>query len=135
MRQFPAKKKGVWTMSKRANFIGTDSIVRGDTKTFNLVFTNTSGVAIDITGYTLFLTLKENITDLDDDAALKKTIAPADLDNPTTGIQDIAIDAGDTDDMLGDYYYDIQVKTAGDKIYTLLYGTITIVADTTLRAS
>jgi len=122
-------------MSKRANFLGTDSIVRGDTKTFNLVFTNTSGVAIDITGYTLFLTLKENITDLDDDAALKKTIAPADLDNPTTGIQDIAIDAGDTDDMLGDYYYDIQVKTAGDKIYTLLYGTITIVADTTLRAS
>ncbi len=122
-------------MSEVFNYIGKKSIVRGDTKTFSLVFTDMDNVAIDITGWSLYLTIKENKTDPDDDAKLKKTLAPGDLSDPTSGIQAVTIGAGDTANMLGEYYYDFQAKTADGKVYTIIYGTMTIVEDITLRAT
>lgn len=107
---------------------------RGDTREYTLTFVNGDGSAIDITGWTIFFTMKEKESDDDDDAKIKKDITSH--SNPTGGITSFTLEAGDTDDLEGrKYYYDIQAKKANGDIVTVTKGRVRVLIDVTIRTS
>jgi len=107
-------------------------LVRGDDRTFALEFKK-DGVAWDITGWTVFFTLKKNISDSDDDAAIKKTITVH--TDPTNGKTEFSITSSETDLLSGIYDYDIQYKDTGNKINTAMIGKMSFKEDVTRRTS
>lgn len=110
---------------------------RGDTFAERLVFTSTDddGVVtpIDITGWTIFFTLKLNKEDADAYAVISKTIT--DIPSPTLGIYTFVVDAAELNTFVGIYYYDFQIKLADGKVYTLTQGTMTFNVDITRRVT
>jgi len=106
---------------------------RGDTLTFVFHFKNSDETPIDITGYTLYFTLKEKLSDSDDDAIIK--IDESDHLNPVNGDSRITVPDTDTDDLKGKYYYDFQLKTTGGVINTFMQGKIEFKSDVTRRTS
>ena len=107
--------------------------VRGDSFIKTLTFTDSSGNAIDITGWKVYFTIKEDESDSDDDALIKKDITSH--SDPTNGKTNIEVEATDTNSLLGVYYYDIQVKKGSGEIFTVMKGKITFKADITRRVS
>jgi len=67
---------------------------------------DSSGDAIDITGYTFLFTVKKRLSDSDDDAIIKKVITSH--PDPTGGKTKIIIDSADTVEKNGKYLYDFQ---------------------------
>lgn len=106
---------------------------RGDTFSVRLEFTDTDGTAIDITGWTIFFTLKRKKKDSDTEALISKTITS--IPNPTLGIYTFTLAASELNTFEGMYYYDFQIKLADGKIYTIPGGTITFLVDITRRVS
>lgn len=85
----------------------------------------------DITGWTVFFTMKKNIEDADDDADLKKDVTVH--TSPTTGETAITWTDVEADDFLGVYYFDIQYKDDTGEIKTVMKGTLTFIEDVTRR--
>ena len=101
------------------------SIYEGEDKTWTVTITNSSGTAIDITGYTFLFIVKSLISDTDANAIINKKITSH--SDPTNGVTEIAIDSADTNNINGKYIYDYQwldvstkrrvvLKNAGFKI-------------------
>lgn len=105
-------------------------VFRGDDFTVELIFTDTDGVPIDITGWTIFFTAKKRREDPDDAAVLSITSAPSD---PLNGKALIGKSHVFTDTLLGTYYYDFQYKKADETIQTITSGSITFNPDITRR--
>jgi len=82
------------------------SIYEGEDKTWSVTILDSAGAPVDITGYTFLFVVKENITDTDANAKIKKEITSH--SDPTNGVTQIAIDAADTADINGKYLYDYQ---------------------------
>lgn len=96
-------------MSK-INITGTHKNLRAHKKrsvNFLLKFKK-DDVALDITDWTVYFTLKENKTDSDANAKLKKDIT--DHLSPTSGQSKITLTSDDMDLDIGSYYYGIDVK-------------------------
>jgi len=112
-------------------------VYRGDTFAEQLVFTETDANGVvtptDITGWTIFFTIKKNKSDTDANATIKVTLADSDLPSPELGIATVVVTAAQLDALIGMYYYDFQMKTVDGKVYTILEGTITFIADITRR--
>lgn len=108
-------------------------MVRNDDRTFTLTFTDENGTAIDITGYTVFFTVKSAKSDLDAAAKIAKTWSAH--SDPTNGITTFALEPADTTSLSGMYYFDIQMKDVSSKIYTPMIGYFNVVEDVTLRTS
>lgn len=104
---------------------------RGDDYTLNLTFRTSAGAVINITGYTIFMTVKAEKTDLDAAALISKTVT--NHSDPTNGITAIALSSSDTNVTPGTYFYDIQMKDGAGKITTVMDGLITFSQDITLR--
>jgi hypothetical protein len=108
-------------------------IYRGDTKVFNLAFTE-DGDAKDISNMKLFMTVKSKPTDLDANAAIQvQTTFPAGSPS-TAGIGTLTLTSVDTNVNPGKYHYDMQlVDPSGSPaiVTTLASGTIDILADIT----
>ncbi len=104
------------------------TITRGDTQDYTLTLKDSNEVAIDITGWTIMMTIKENKTDTDAQAIIQKVVNS--FSNPTSGVAVITLNAADTDalDPKG-YWYDIQVKTNTGKVYTILKGVFAVEYD------
>lgn len=82
------------------------SIIKGNSKNYKLLFKTTSGDPLDITGYTVFFTVKKNINQTDDQAVISKTNTIH--SDPTNGISIITITTSETNDLQpGVYLYDI----------------------------
>jgi len=109
------------------------SIKRGDTWSKTLYFNDENDANIDITGWTIFLTVKAKADDPDSSAVISKTITT--FSNPTAGIAEIELTPIDTNQAIGNYVYDIQVKTNVGEIYTIVEGILTIIKDITQRTS
>jgi len=78
------------------------------TKTYQLKFRE-NGVGVDITGWTVFFTVKSGMADADADAKISKTITTH--TNPTAGETDIVLSSSDYDKTPpGSYVYDIKIK-------------------------
>ena len=76
-----------------------------------------NGVAVDITGWTVYFTVKRNKKDTT--ALISKTITTH--TTPASGITTVVIDKEDTQNLIDDYFYDLKVNNLSDdrKIYSV----------------
>lgn len=105
---------------------------RGDDQVLALEFTE-NGAVKDITGWTVYFTLKKNIDDADENAVLKKDVTTH--TDPTNGKTEIPLLNTETDTLEGLYFYDIQYKDVATPaiIKTVLSGQMTFTKDVTRR--
>jgi hypothetical protein len=106
---------------------------RGDTLPLTIRVKDSTGVAVDITGSTFFLTVKQNKEDLDANAVISENQATH--DDPTNGVTSFTISNTAMTLSPGEYFYDIQVKTALGRVRTILSGKFIIVTDITRRTA
>lgn len=109
-------------------------VTRGDDKYFTFEFKDEAGVAIDITGWTVYFTVKEDPTDSDDDAKIKKDQSVH--SDAVSGKTTIHLENTETN-LLGQYFYDIQIKKPGSNgdVFTVVPdGVIVFKQDITQRA-
>jgi hypothetical protein len=108
-------------------------LVRGDDWTIKLTLSD-SGSALNITGFTYWFTLKDNIDDADP-GALQVSITPDISTSPTEASQGIVyITASKTATELvtpGTFNYDVQQVDGSGKVQTLLIGKVKVVKDVT----
>lgn len=109
------------------------SAFRGDSKVIHLTFKTDAGVAINITGWTIFFTVKESKDDTDAEALIQKNVTVH--TSPETGLTDIVLTATDTRPCAGNYFYDIQAKKTDGTIITVIDGVITFKEDITIRTT
>ncbi len=83
------------------------TIPRGTTKYYEVKFSK-NGASEDITGYTIFFTLKESMKDPDSSALIQKDITSH--EDAVNGISAIELSAEDTNIEPGTYWFDIQYK-------------------------
>jgi hypothetical protein len=109
-------------------------VIRGNTRVLNLNFTE-DGSAIDITGYTVWFTVREKVAKTsvttDTDAVIAKKQLPAELTDPTNGKTVITLSSTDTDIEPNNYIYDVQLKSDGGSIYSTSRGVFTVSGDVT----
>ncbi|MBA7563958.1 hypothetical protein ES708_05620 [subsurface metagenome] len=107
-------------------------LYRGDSREYNLTFTNSNGNAIDITDWKVYFTIKLSYMDGDSRAVIKKDITVH--DDPINGKTKIILLPSDTENIKPDnYWYDIQIKRGEDNILTVIRGRIKIITDITRR--
>ena len=99
--------------------MGDDKITvySGNDVTLTLTFTDANGDPLDITGYTVFFTVKDNYTQQDDKAFVAEEVTSH--TNPTGGITTISISRTNLNRRPGVYVYDIQTKDTGANISTV----------------
>lgn len=110
------------------------NITRGDSESIRFELTD-DGVAVDLTGSTVFFTAKPALTDDDTDSTAVIHVEVTSHTDPTNGITTIPLSATDTDVAPGTYYYDIQVKKADDTIVSIRYRLLKVWADVTRRTT
>ena len=115
-----------------------EDITRGDDYKRPLEFVDKNDNPIDITGATVYFTLRkcipssDIITDNDSDVILKKDITVH--TDPVNGKTELVLTDEDTNGLeLGKYFYDIQLKKANGEIKTIIKGQLKIVWDITRR--
>jgi hypothetical protein len=105
---------------------------RGDSGRLDVTVKDASGAAYNLTGATLFLTVKNALTDADSAAVIRKEVTSH--DNATGGLSHF--DLATTDNATAaTRYYDVQVKTSDNKIYTLFGGLWKVLSDVTTRTA
>lgn len=109
----------------------TISIPRGNDRNLRATVSQ-DDVVVDITGWTIFFTVKRDTDQEDADAAITKTVTP---DDPTNGICNIALTDDDTDIAEGIYRYDVKVKDDQDKLQNSSVGNFIIEDRVTIRES
>ncbi len=111
-------------------------IERGDDWDFPFNFKDGANVAIDITGWTIFFTIKSAIDDAADDSAAVLTKDQTSHTNAALGLTTISIEDIDTKDLNAvEYWYDFQYKDSSGKIKTIMRGIMIIAKDVTRRTS
>jgi len=110
------------------------TIVKGDTATFTITITE-DGSAKNLTGYETIFTAKKNYDDSDDKAIIGPKIVT--VATPATGIGVLTITSSESNKLVGDYYYDVQISTdvggAGEDIKTPIVSELTITNDVTIK--
>ncbi len=109
-----------------------DDFARGDTWTTKFTLTDANDVAIDITGFTFWLTLKTLKTDADPGVAQVETAAGS--PDAALGIIFMTISNTVTNNLApGKYHYDLQQvdDQSPPNIQTLLIGRVTVATDIT----
>ena len=95
------------------------TVTRGDTVPINLHFKTQAGTDIDITGWTVFFTVKKKPHDTDDSKAVI-AITQTEHTAPTQGLTILTILPEMSKDLLGDYFYDIQIKRPDGFVKTVI---------------
>lgn len=109
------------------------SVYRGDDKTWTLNFTDTNGDPIDLTGATVFFTIKVNKTDKDSDAIISKD--QSSHVDAVNGQTTISLTDSDTDVRVGNYHYDIQLVDSLGIVTTIVVGAFKVKQEVTTRIS
>lgn len=107
------------------------TVFRGDDLSLTFTFKTALGAAIDLTGCTLFATVKSSIEDTDAQAKLSKTmtiVAPE-----TSGVAMLVVSAAEMSVLRGQYILDIQLKTAAGQIQTPFKSDFYVDEDVTIR--
>jgi hypothetical protein len=86
----------------------------------------------DLTGSTLFLTVKNALTDADSAAVIRKEVTAHDDAEEGKSHFDLLTTDNAT---AGTRYYDVQLKTSDSKIYTLFGGIWRVLSDVTTRTA
>ena len=109
----------------------TIEIYKGDNYSWEFHFTS-AGVVENITGWSIYFTAKRYITDTDSQAIIQKIITTH--TNPTQGISQLSFSHTETEAFpVGVWFYDVQIKTPADEIYTIFKGQFKVLADVTLE--
>jgi len=108
-------------------------IIKRDDVNLDVVLKDQDGNAFDLTGKTVFFTLKRRQDDSDEAAVVKKTVTVH--TNASLGQTRIALSNTDTNQSVGYYFYDVQVKDVQNRITSAVKGQIRIVQDITIRIS
>jgi len=103
---------------------------RGDTGRLDVVVKQADGTAYDLTGSTLFLTVKNALTDTDEQAVIRKEIT--EHDDATEGESFFTLLEADNA-TTGTRRYDVQLVTDAGDTFTLFGGIWQVVADVTTR--
>ena len=112
------------------------TLIKGDNETISVVFTDQNGDAIDITGYTVFFTVKSKdvLTETDDtNAIIKKDIT--NHSDPTKGETNIVLTTADTTIAVGIYLWDLQLKSQAGIITSTTRDELEVVQDITRRTT
>jgi hypothetical protein len=105
---------------------------RGDSGRLDVTVKESDGTAYDLTGATLFLTVKNALTDADSAAVIRKEVTSH--DDAEAG--ESHFDLLTTDNATaGTRFYDVQLKTSDSKIFTLFGGLWKVLADVTTRTA
>jgi hypothetical protein len=105
--------------------------VRGDTWLFEITIRDENNVNLDVSTNVYYLTLKSNIDQPDEQAALQ--LGP--ITGGANGVVTVQATPAQTNIDVGTYNYDFQEVTSDDKINTLLIGKVKVVKDVTLTNS
>ena len=103
---------------------------RGDSGRLDVTVTQSDGTAYDLTGSTLFLTVKNALTDADSAAVILKEVTSHDA--PTSGESHFEILTTDNA-TAGVRFYDVQLVTDASDVFTLFGGIWKVVGDVTIR--
>ena len=109
------------------------TIIKGDTTSISVTFTDSDGAAIDITGTTIFFTVKNDTGKDDTYAVIQKNVTSH--SDPTNGITAIPLSSTETNVKAGTYSWDLQIKYSNGDIQSITPGTCNIVQDITNRTS
>jgi len=109
------------------------SLVRGDTAVYDFTVL-IDGVAADLTGASIFFTVKAKITDPDASKKFQKTLGSGiTCASPATGVFRLTISPSDTSGLNPNiiYVWDVQIKLSSGSIVTPdgLMGDLALVAD------
>lgn len=107
---------------------------RGDTLEYSFTFFDKDGTPLDLSDKILWFTLKENIEDDDNDAAIQ--IRVDNHTDPANGITKLTVSPQDTYNLIPDmeYYYDFQLSSIdGTFVKTVLAGKVKVLPDVTRR--
>ena len=108
------------------------TVKRNDTRDIPITF---EAGELDITGYTIWFTVREDIPDTstsdDTDALIAIKQLPAELTDPTNGTTTITLSSSDTNIDVGKYKYDIQYETATGEIHSTDIGMFVVEGDIT----
>jgi hypothetical protein len=105
---------------------------RGDSGRLDVTVKESDGTAYDLTGATLFLTVKNALTDADSVAVIRKEVTSH--DDAEAG--ESHFDLLTTDNATaGTRFYDVQLKTSDSKIFTLFGGLWKVLSDVTTRTA
>jgi hypothetical protein len=85
-------------------------VIQTDTKTWRFVIKDKNGDPVNITGYKLFFTVKEKLTDLDNVALIQKTVTCPSNDDSVAGIGFISLSSTDTNIPIANYVYDMKIQ-------------------------
>ena len=108
-------------------------VFRGDDVDITFTFKESNGTSIDLTGCTLFATIKSSIEDTDANA---KYSAYLTIQSPETGgIATLSIPASTMFYLRGTYIMDIQIKTSAGKIRTPFKADFFVDEDVTIRTT
>jgi hypothetical protein len=103
---------------------------RGDSGRLDVTVTQSDGAAYDLTGCTLFLTVKNALTDADSAAVIRKEVTSHDA--PESGESHFEIATTDNA-TAGVRFYDVQLVTDLGDVFTLFGGVWRVVGDVTIR--
>ena len=110
------------------------TIIRGDTRTITATFTDSSNVALNLTGGEVFFTANASDAPVDDTSAIiQKDISS--FAAPTTGVATITLSATDTNVTPGTYFYDCQFVSPGGVVTSLAKDKLIIKGDITRRTT
>lgn len=109
------------------------TIIRRDHANLEITLTDVDGNAVDLTGGTLFFTVKNTIDDVDDDALISKEITT--FSAPTTGVATVTLTPTETDLPAGNYFYDVQFKSSGNVISSSFRDYLVVKPDVTIRTT
>ncbi len=104
-------------------------IFRGDTRLITIPVTlKSTGAVFDLSGYSVTLTVKKNLSMDDTDAIIQKKLAS--VSSPELGVISIQLTKSDTNKDPGNYKYDVEIEntTTGD-VQTVVCDDFVIVAD------
>jgi len=105
---------------------------RGDSGRLDVTVKQADGTAYDLTGATLFMTVKNALTDADSAAVIRKEVTSH--DDAEAG--ESHFDLLTTDNATaGTRFYDVQLKTSDSKIFTLFGGLWKVLSDVTTRTA
>lgn len=113
-------------------------MVRGDTYQFDAVII-LNGTPVDLTGGTVRMTAKWAVGNTDGNAVfqLSSAVSGITVTDPTSGEISVTIASSLTTSLPAkkvELPYDIQYVDSGGNVYTVLYGTLTVVPDVTITA-
>jgi hypothetical protein len=104
------------------NPVNSVSVIRGSSKTFQLTVTDQDGNVVNLTGATIYFTVKRNIKDVEWVIQKKSTdVTQINITQPIDGIAQIYLQPGDTVNLdPKDYIFDVWVVLSSGQQYPVV---------------